>query len=261
VPAIASVCVHGTPRGMLCAAMSRRPRLALVAALAFCGACKDDAQFTTRFASDFAPGGHALSVLGVFKDGQMSSESWDAIGPRLSSPFGATCDTAYGRLVTADQALSTAIDDYVRANGPGDELLEQLAPAATGDVIVVFTVAGHVNDKEKTSTPTASAVSNGAPMAGNGGRGHGMRGGAINGEHGIPRPSTAPSFEVAASLYSVREKRSVGMLTLQYDGNSLDEALQRMAARLGVAVPGAKCGGWDFTARIDDKRIRALIEE
>ena len=249
---------------MLCAAMPRRPRLALFAALAFCGACKDDAQFTTRFASDFAPGGHALSVLGVFKDGQMSSESWDAIGPKLSSPFGATCDTAYGRLVIADQALSTAIDDYVRANGPGDELLEQLAPAATGDVIVVFTVAGHVNDKEKTSTPTASAASNGAPMVGNGGHGHGGSGGmryaGIN-DHGMPRASTAAAFEVAASLYSIREKRSVGMLTLQYDGNSLDEALRRMAARLGLAVPGAKCGGWDFTARIDDKRIRALIEE
>jgi hypothetical protein len=247
---------------MLSAVMPPRRHLALVAALAICGACKDDAQFTTRFASDFAPGGHALSVLGVFKDGQMSSESWDAIGPKLSSPFGATCDTAYGRLVTADQALSTAIDDYVRANGPGDELLEQLAPAATGDVIVVFTVAGHVNDKDKTLTPSASTVSNGAPMGGSGGRGHGnggMRYGGIN-DHAIPR-GTSASFEVAATLYSIREKRAVGMLALQYDGNSLDEALQWMAARLGLAVPGAKCGGWDFTARIDDKRIRALIEE
>ena len=77
----------------------------------------------------------------------------------------------------------------------------------------------------------------------------------------MPRASTATSLEVSASLYSVPEKRSVGMLAMQYDGASLDEALQRMAAQLGMALPGATCGGWDWKAQIDDKRIRALIEQ
>jgi hypothetical protein len=245
---------------MLCAAMPCRPWFALVFALVLCGACKDEAQFTTHFASNFAPGRHTVSVLGVFKDGQMSSESWDGIGTKLSAPFGATCDTAYGRLVSSDQALSGAIDDYVRANGPSDELLEQLSPAATGDIIAVFTVAGHVNN-EKAPTQSASAVSSGAPMVGSGGRSRGMQSGGMNAEHGIPRASTAPSLEVSVSLYSVPEKRSVGMVTLEYDGASLDDALQRMAARVGLALPSATCAGWDWKARIDDKRIRALIDE
>ena len=136
-------------------------RLTLPVALLFASACADDAQFTTRFASDFTPAQHVVSVLGVFKDGQMNSESWEALGPRLSAPFGATCDTAYAALVASNQPLSAAIDDYVRANGPGDELLEQLAPAATGDVILVFTVAGKVTGKPS-STPDTSAVSGGA---------------------------------------------------------------------------------------------------
>jgi hypothetical protein len=245
--------------GMLSPPMPCRPSYVLVAALVLCPACKGEAQFTTRFASDFAPGRHTVSVMGVFKDGQMSSEAWDGIGAKLSAPFGATCDTAYGHLVTSDQAVSSAIDDYVRANGPGDELLEQLSPAATGDVIAVFTVAGHVNN-EKPPPPNASSVSSGAPAVGSGGpRGRGMGSAPGPMEHGLPQSATA-ALEVSVSLFSVPEKRSVGVVTLQYDGASLDEALQRFAARLGAALPGATCAGWNWKVQLDDKRIRALIE-
>jgi hypothetical protein len=223
-------------------------------------ACADDAQFTTRFASDFVPSRHVVSVLGIFKDGQMSEEAWESIGAKLSAPFGGTCDNAYGALVSSNQVLSTAIADYVRANGPGDELLEQLAPAATGDLILVFTVAGHVNTKAPPA-PDTSAVAGGSPMTGTGGKYRGMRPGGSSGARGMARPSPTAAFEVSASLYSVHDKRSVGLLAMQYDGASLDEALQRMAAKVGVTLPGAKCGGWDWKAPVDDNRIRALIEQ
>jgi hypothetical protein len=249
----------------------RRPRSspAFSAALTSCAlllatACSDDAQFTTRFASDFAPARHSVSVLGVFKDGQMSSEAWESIGPKLSLPFGATCDTAYTALVSTNQPLSSAIDDYVRANGPGDELLEQLAPAATGDVILVFTVAGHVTGKPA-STPDTSTVS-GAPagsnqtMGGGGGKYRGMRPGGVNGGRGMARAAPVAAFEVSASLYSVSQKRAVGFVAMQYDGPTMDDALQRMATRLGVALPSSRCGGWDWKAKVDDGRIRALTE-
>jgi len=227
----------------------------------FCGACGDDAQFSTRLASDFPPSRHTVSVLGVFKDGQMSAESWEATGGKLSAPFGSTCDTAYGHVVATDQALAGAIDDYVRANGPGDELLEQLSPAATGDVIVIFTVAGRVG--EKAAGPTAGSISPGAPSVGNG-ISHSRRGSGaapVHNDRGMPRATTTAAFEMSALLYSVPQKRSVGVVTLQYDGASVDEAVQRLAARLGATLPGATCAGWDWKARVDDKRIRALIEE
>lgn len=231
------------------------------ALLSLPSACSDDAQFTTRFASDFAPSRHTVSVLGVFRDGQMSSEAWDSLGSKLSSPFGATCETAYAGLVTSNQPLSSAIDDYVRANGPGDELLEQLAPAASGDLIAVFTVAGHVAGKAA-PPPDTTAVQQSSPMTGaGGGKYRGSRPGGVNGGRGMPKAPAIASLEVSVSFYSVSQKRAVGMLALQYEGTSLDEALQRMGQKLGLSLPGATCAGWDWKAKVDDARIRALIEQ
>jgi hypothetical protein len=233
-----------------------------LALFALPSACSDDAQFTTRFASDFAPSHHTVSVLGVFRDGQMSTEAWESIGAKLSTPFGATCDTAYAGLVTGNQPLSAAIDDYVRANGPGDELLEQLAPDAMGDLIAVFTVAGHVAGKAATP-PDTTAVQQSSPMSGAGGGGkyRGSRPGGVNGGRGMPKAAAIASFEVSVSFYSVAQKRAVGMVALQYEGTSQDEALQRMAQKLGLTLPGAKCAGWDWKAKVDDAHIRALIEQ
>jgi hypothetical protein len=234
---------------------------ALVPLAALPSACSDDAQFTTRFASDFVRGRHSVSVLGIFRDGQMSSESWETIGPKLSAPFGATCDTGYGALVTSNQPLSSAIDDYVRANGPGDELLEQLAPAATGDVIVVFTVAGRVGPKPANTPPDTSTVQGNQGMGAGGGKYRGMRPSGSGATRGMQRPSSVgAAFEIAASFYSVSQKRSVGVVSLQYDGASLDEAFQKMSEKLGGAVPGSTCGGWDWKTQVDDTHIRSLIE-
>jgi hypothetical protein len=228
-------------------------------------ACSDDAQFTTRFASDFAHGRHAVSVFGLFKDGRMDGEGWDVLGPKLSAAFGATCPAAYGALLASDQPLSAAIDDYVRANGPGDELLEQIAPAATGDLVVVFTVAGRVAAK---ATPTAdSTMLNSSSSPGGMGMGAGKyRGsrptGSSYGRAGMAAHGRGPAaLELSASLYSVSQKKSVGFVAMAYDGPSADEALQRMAAKLGQAVPGSTCAGWDWKGKVDADHIRGLAAQ
>lgn len=223
-------------------------------------ACSDEAQFTTRFASDFAHANHAVSVLGVFRDGRMSSDAWDVVGPPLSAPFGKTCETAYGALIGTTPGLSSAIDDYVRANGPGDDLLEQLAPAATGDLILVFTIAGHI--VSRTAPTDSGAVSTGAPGAS-------MSGGKYRGPHqaggtgrGMPTgTSTNAALEVSVSIYSVATHRSVGLIALGYDGVSLTEALSRMANRLGLALPQSRCAGWDWgKGAVNEAKLRELIE-
>jgi hypothetical protein len=239
----------------------RRPiSLALPVLLAL-AACSDETQFTTRFASDFGHPGHTISVLGVFRDGRMSSDAWDTVGPPLSAPFGKTCDTAYGALVGSNPTLSSAIDDYVRANGPGDELLELLAPAATGDLVVVFTVAGHIAVK-KPSSPDTGAVSTGAPGgAMSGGKYRGTRPGGGTGRGMAAQTNTNAALEVSMSIYSVSAHRSVGLVAMGYDGASLDEALQRMATRLGLALPQSTCAGWDWgKAAVDEAKVRELIE-
>jgi hypothetical protein len=243
---------------------ARVPALALATLAlspALTSACSDEAQFTTRFASDFAPAGHRISVLGVFKDGRMNAEAWESIGPQLSAPFGATCDTAYGSLVTGNPALSAAVDDYVRANGPGEDLLTQLAPAASGDVILVFTVAGHVAPK---GAPTAdpNVLNQGSTPAMGTGKYRGIRptGSSLGGSRGMRHGPTGPAaLEISASLFSVSQHKSVGVVAMAYDGTSADDALQRMKAKLAAAIPGSTCGGWDWKAApIDESRIREL---
>jgi hypothetical protein len=48
----------------------------------------------------------------------------------------------YDALVSSNAALASAVDEYARADGPTDDLLAQLAPAAQGDLVLVLTFAG-----------------------------------------------------------------------------------------------------------------------
>jgi hypothetical protein len=247
------------------------PRLGPFVVLAFLAApsCAGDAEFSTRYAPNFPHARHTISVLGVFKDGSMSSDAWDQIGPRLSTPFGATCTTAYGALVGSNQGLSSAIDDYVRANGIGDDLLEQLAPAATGDLILVVMLAGRPGSKPAGTTDT-SGVSGGVPSTAGGRSRGGMMGGAGGtGGGGATMGNRArqrviidgAAFEMSASLYSVSMHQSVGIVSLQYSGPTVDDAVARMAARLGIEIPASTCGGWNLSVPIDEHRIRGMVEQ
>jgi len=226
-------------------------------------ACSGDAQLTSRFASGFTHAPHTLAVLGVYKDGRMSSDAWEQVGPGLSRPFGATCDQGFAQLESKNQPLSGVIDDYTRANGVGDDLLEQLAPAAQGDLILVVTVAGRVGSKGS-NLPDTNTLSSGTPGIGSSkyrtGSGIGSPvGGPTRGSGGMRRPlDTTSAFEMSASLYSVADKKAVGIVTLEYDGKSVDDAVARLAERLGTELPGSRCGGWNWDVKVDDQRIRDL---
>jgi hypothetical protein len=233
--------------------------LALVAAAA-CGST--DASFTSRFASDFAPARHVVSVLGAYKDGQMSAETWNVIGPRISPSFGAaSCDAAYAfALASTNGAVSSAIDDYARSNGPTDDLLSQLAPAAKGDLILVVTLAGRVRSRSSDAEVAASAT--GTPAIGGSGRTSGAHSGGIV----QPRPERTSShetdaLEMSASLFSIAQGRSVALVAMQYSGVSADEAVTQFAAKLAQALPGTTCAGWNWGANIDAESIRRSINQ
>jgi len=68
------------------------------------------------------------------------------------------------------------------------------------------------------------------------------------------------SFEMSASLFSVRDHRSVGLVSMQYSGPSVDDAVSKLAAKLGVELPGSTCSGWNWGAQVDEHRIRELSE-
>jgi hypothetical protein len=238
--------------------------VALLGIATGCGS--QDGRVATKLASDFAPARRTISVLGVYKDGQMSSDAWVTMGPKLSPSLGAPeCEGGYSdTLRTNSEALSSAIEDYARSNGPTDELLAQIAPAAKGDLIVVFTFAGKLpapSPKPKDSVATNSGppgVGQSAPRT-TGGAGMGRRGGR-NGQPMIA-PTDPNQLDISASIFSVAQGRSVGLVTMQYAGASVDDAMAKFAAQLADALPQARCQGWDWNAKIDAEHLRQIIDQ
>lgn len=226
-------------------------------------ACDDGVKFTTKFASDVAPAQRTVSVLGVYKDGRMSVDGWAALGPRVAAALGGgECPVGYDILAESNGPLAQAIDDYAEADGPTDDLLAQLAPAARGDSILVLTFAGKLPRRAIADAGARASPSPGMASPRGGGRMGGSR--SIGGTRG-PMPGGAPedtnALDISASLYSVRDARSIALLALQYTGESVDDAITKFAAKLAQTFPRAVCGGWNWDAKIDPERIRQSAEE
>jgi hypothetical protein len=190
----------------------------------------------------------------------VNPDSWQDLGAVLSSPFGGSCPVGDGpELATHDLPLFQAIDDYAREDGVTDALLEQLAPAAQGEMILVFTVSGQPPKRQAVaSEPGPSA----APPVGSPNAVGGRRGAAMGRPmHGglMFAPHQQLAFELSASLFSVQAHHSVAQVTLQYSGDSAEDALNKFAAKLREALPGASCRGWN-DVHVDGDKIRGLIE-
>ena len=236
-------------------------RICLALACALCGlACSSDIRYACRFASNFTPQNHTVSVLGVYKDGQMSSEAWGELGPRVSAALGGRmCEAAYGGAsLSSDAALSSAIADFVRENGPTDGLLAQLAPAAQGDLIFVLIVAGKLPAHQTSLVPDAPAP----PVGGGRNMGPGRGGMSQSGRGSGSRPRRDESvLQLSASLFSVSQKQTVGVVDMEYSGESVDEAVAKFVQRLGQAVPSTTCSSWNWSGTVSPEPIRKLMLE
>jgi hypothetical protein len=242
-----------------------RPSALFTVLTVFCACGQPDVRFVTKLASDFTPAHHTVSVLGVYKDGRMSSDSWEVLGPGFSQSLGASaCDAAYtAAFVATDGTLSAAIDDYARSNGPTDELLTQLAPAAKGDLILVMTVAGKLPAKQKDLPPSGPTPT---PNIGAGGaQGRGMGTGMARGRAGIQRRASGEAdtneLDLSASLFSIPQGRSVALYAMQYSGDSVDDAMSKFFAELARSLPAVQCAGWEWNAKVDAQGIRQSISQ
>jgi len=230
--------------------------IALVVAAASCGS--EEAQFTTRLASDFPQTSHAkLSIFGVFRDGRMNSESWDEFGPKLTTSLSRVtpCEVAYSNeLISSDGLLSAAVDDYARANGVTDDLLAAFAPKAEGDSILLITIAGHPPRPLGDAGPPPRAAPAQSPMGGGGRRGLGGSMPTMD-----PRAGTDRSeFDITASVYSISAGHSIALVSMAYGGKSVDEAVKRFSEKLGETLPGAACVGWKADVKVDEAQVRKL---
>jgi hypothetical protein len=219
-----------------------------------------DAHFSVKFASDFFPAKHTVSVLGIYKDGQMSADGWEALAPKVGPAICAgDCEVGYNTLASTNGALADAVDAYAQADGPTDDLLTKLAPAAKGDLVLVITFAGKLPVH---GTDGGAARSQQTPAA-TGGRGGGRRGG-MGGGRSQSRPETPNDtnlLDISASLFSVSQARSVAQVSMQYTGASVDDAITRFAAKLHESLPSTVCAGWNWGTAIDPEAIRKSIDE
>jgi hypothetical protein len=225
--------------------------------------CRHEAVYDTAFAPDFSPPHHVVSVLGVYKDGRMSSEAWDAIAARVSRSLGAAmCEAAYAQSATSpNHALWSAVDEYTLANGPTDDLLAKIAPAAGGDLVLVVIVAGRLPTPEKINVQDENqnrrATGSLGPQGGMGaGAGAGLSRNSGPTFRGPAGPAAVDRLDLSASLFSVPKAASVARVALEYSGESVDEAIAGFTAKLASALPGATCTGWNWEAKIDPEAIR-----
>jgi hypothetical protein len=239
------------------------PAAALVfAVIASCGG-EGDVHFTTNLASDFVPTRHAISVLGVYKDGRMSPDGWEALGPRITTALRATsCESGYDRLASTNVGLADAINEYTRADGPTDDLLALLAPAAQGDLVLVLTFAGKLPQHGGGDAGAMPPPSGGPSLNTNGGGGRmSMRGPGGRRQHGPEAPRDTNVLDVSASLFSVAQHTSVALVGMEYSGTSIDDALVKFAAKLAQTLPIVTCVGWNWEATVDPEKIRQSIDQ
>jgi hypothetical protein len=222
--------------------------------------CADE-RFDAHFAPEFPRSATSVSIFGVFKDGRLSPESWAQLSGRLSGAFGKKgCDALYIESFSGvAPTLSAAVDDYTRANGVTDDLLAKFAPMAKGENIMLVTVAGHPPQPIGNSG-MGPMTRNSQPSSMSGMGGRGARGMASP-PHDFEEHTDQSVFQVSATLFSVREHRSVAELAMTYEGSSTDAAIAKFAARLGDELRGSSCTGWSAESRVDEAQIRELMEQ
>jgi hypothetical protein len=219
----------------------------LLAALA-AASCGDEAvEFDVKSPAPAAGDRPTISLLGVFRDGRMSPESLPKFAPPLGTTLGASaCDPAFGdALAQQSPELYASVDEDTKADGVTEEIIDKLAPAAAGDLILTFSVHGRVGPTTpapKGSQPQAAAPAASQPMGRGGGRGRGMG----SAQASPPKALAKNELDISASFFSVHLHHAVGKVSMRYMGPSLEDAVGKFMTKLGTVVPGYTCRGWHF---------------
>jgi hypothetical protein len=230
--------------------------LAHAAALATVG-CGDDS-FHVQRAPEFPKvAGATVSVFGVFRDGRLAPEAWDSFRSHLSPLFGtSSCEPGYPDILTSSGTPTLqAVDDFTRANGVTDELLDRLAPLARGDLILLITMTGRPPTKADSEKESATPTPTTSPGMRGPGRGRGTPSSPTR------RSGDVNAFEVVGVVFSMAAHHSVGAIRMTYTGTSMEDALQSFMTRLGAELPQAVCGAWKMDGHVDVADIKRLETE
>ena len=233
-----------------------KPLLFALGCLPIVACAGSDAEFHVRFPPDAPRSVANVSVLGVYKDGRLAPEAWETLGAPLTSMLSGACSPGFDdALAVKDLSLSSAIDDYSRANGPTDGLLDAIAPAARGDAILVFSVSGHPPHQKTSLNGDQGTPINAGPMSAPGRRSRGMAPSAFS----VTRTNNA--YEISASIYSPSQHRQLGFVGMTYTGESTEEAMKAFVERMKSELPRDVCAGWDWKGKVDASAISSIKEE
>jgi hypothetical protein len=172
----------------------------------------------------------------VLEDGIMSEEAWMLFGPVLSSALrGKPCEAWYGvKLESAEPNLFDSVRRIARDDGITDELLENIAPRAAGDFIIIFQLHSHLPELSRRGTQDQRTLI--------------AHGGGSGPERApiLPKrtPVEAGPMEISATLFSVLIHKTVAQIVMQYSGSSVRDAVAKFAQKLPSAIPDAVCTGW-----------------
>jgi hypothetical protein len=212
---------------------------ALTAAVTFCSAACAGAgeKFEVKYAADFSPAPMSVSVFGVLHDGLMAEEGARVLGhPIFHALHQHACEIAFdGALGRSNPDLFAFLDKHARDDGITDDLLEKVAGYAKGDFILAFQMFGRPpGHSEQTSERKPVLVAHGGDMSGP-----------------SPYPKSnlykeAGTFDVSASFFSVRLHHTVALLTMEYSGGSVADAMIKLSDKLAATFPSATCAGWNL---------------
>jgi hypothetical protein len=190
--------------------------------------CADGVQLRVQTSPEFAGGNATVSMLGVFHDGRMNVDSWQKASSPVSSALGGSdCAALFtDALQQGDPTLYSEIDTSTQSDGITDDLLAKLAPRAGGDLIVTVSIHG------KTRAATRQEMSR-IPRA------------AVQ-QPGQAQPVRLVKqlLELSASVYSIKQGRSVARMSVVYPSTTFDHAIRRFSTELAAFMPGATCRPW-----------------
>lgn len=212
------------------------PIFALLLAI-FAGCASSNESFEIKYASEYPGTPRTVSIFGVYQDGMMDEDAWTSVQTAISAAFQSpACAAGYGEAIRASRPeLLSQIEKRTRDEGVTDELLSSIAPAAEGEAIATLEIHGRPPGRAEASGAAAPIL-----LAHGGGPQLGSRPGL--GLHG----ADAHPFEISASLFSVRLRHTVVVVSMTYTGASRSEAIAKLGQKLTSVLSGASCMGWNW---------------
>lgn len=199
-----------------------------------CGSASSESTFFVKHAPVFSRA-RTVSVFGAIHHGGASKSAWGSVAPAFADAMGATyCEAGFVeqlRDTNADAFL--AIEQEIELGQVKEELLQSVAPAASGESILTIQIFGRVRNANVDTRRILVAHGGGSE----------------------PRSDTAtalasppPTLDISATLFSKHQRRTVGLLSMTYSGASLDEALHEFVKKLHSMMPNFVCRGWNWSA-------------